>query len=73
MAAQLNVSVSFVEKLLQRQRRSGSLAPLPVRGGPDPCLDASARADLGACLRQQPEATLDELRVWAASGWADPP
>ena len=27
-------------------------------------LDAAARAELVACLRQQPDATLDELRVW---------
>ena len=67
VAAQFSVSVSFVEKLLQRQRTSGSLAPLPLRGGPAPCLDASSRADLVACLRQQPDATLDELRVWVAA------
>ena len=33
VAAQFSVSVSFVEKFLQRQRTSGSLAPLPLRGG----------------------------------------
>ena len=67
VAAQFSVSVSLVEKLLQRQRTSGSLAPLPLRGGPAPCLDASSRADVVACLRQQPDATLDELRVWVAA------
>ena len=67
VAAQFSVSVSFVEKLLQRQRTSGSLAPLPLRGGPAPFLDASSRADVVACLRQQPDATLDELRVWVAA------
>ena len=67
VAAQFSVSVSFVEKLLQRQRTSGSLAPLPLRGGPAPCLDASSRAEVVACLRQQPDATLDELRVWLAA------
>ena len=46
MAAQFSVSVSFVEKLLQRQRTSGSLAPWPLCGGPASCLDASSRADL---------------------------
>ena len=30
-------------------------------------LDAAARAELVACLRQQPDATLDELRVWVAA------
>ena len=63
VAAQFSGSISFVEKLLQRQRTSGSLALLPLRGGPAPCLNASSRADVVACLRQQPDATLDELRV----------
>ena len=67
VAAQFSVSVSFVEKLLQRQRTSGSLAALPLRGGSAPCLDASSRADVVACLRQQPDATMDELRVWVAA------
>ena len=67
VAAQFSVSVSFVEKLLRRQRASGSLAPLPLRGGPAPYLDASSRAGVVACLRQQPDATLDELRVWVAA------
>ena len=67
VAAELSVSVFFVEKLLQRQRTSGSLAPLPLRGGPAPCLDASSRAEVVACLRQQPDATLDKLRVWLAA------
>ena len=67
VAAQFSVSVSFVAKLLHRQRTSGSLAALPHRSGPAPCLDASTRAELVACLRQQPDATLDELRVWVAA------
>ena len=67
VAAQFSVSVSFVEKLLRRQRTSGSLAPLPLRGGPAPYLDASSRAEVVACLRQQPDATLDGLRVWVAA------
>ena len=67
VAAQFSVSVSFVEKLLQRQRTRGSLASLPLRGGPEPSLDASNRADVVACLRQQPDATLDELCVWVAA------
>ena len=52
VAAQFSVSVSLVEKLLQRQRTSGSLASLPLRGGPAPCLDASSRADVVAGLAE---------------------
>jgi len=67
IAARFCVSVSFVEKLLQRQRASGKVAVLPHRSGPAPLLDAAGRAELAACLRQQPDATLDELRVWVAA------
>jgi transposase len=59
------VSLSFVNKLLKRQRTSGSLAALPHRGGPSPLRDAAARTQLAACVAGQ----LDELRVQlAASG-----
>ena len=67
VATRFCVSVSFVKKLRQRQRASGSVAALPHRSGPAPLLDAATRAELVACLRQQPDATLDELRVWVAA------
>ena len=67
VATRFCVSVSFVEKLRQRQRASGSVAALPHRSGSTPLLNAAARAELGACLRQQPDSTLDELRVWVAA------
>jgi transposase len=67
VAAQFSVSVSFVAKLLRRQRHRGSLAALPHRSGPAPLLDTAGRAEVAACLRQQPDATLDELRVWVAA------
>jgi transposase len=69
VAARFSVSLSFVNKLLKRQRTSGTVAALPHRGGPAPLLDAAARARLAACVARQPDATRDELRVHlAASG-----
>ena len=50
VAARFRVSVSFVEKLCQRQRASGSVAARPHRSGPAPLLDAAARAAVGTCL-----------------------
>jgi len=44
--------VSFVAKLKRRHRTSGSLAAL---------------VQLGDCVRQSPDATLDELRGWLAA------
>ena len=67
VAAQFSVSVSFVEKLLHRQRTMGSVAALPARSGPAPDLDGRARQELRACLRQEPDATLAELCTWLAA------
>lgn len=67
VAAQFGVSISFVDKLLRRQRTTGSVAALPRRGGPAPRLDEPGRGLLTACLRQQPDATLDEVRVLLAA------
>jgi transposase len=56
------VSVSCVVRLLQRKRRTGSVRPAPHAGGPTPKLDAAAHARLRALVRDQPDATLAELR-----------
>ena len=63
VADQFRVSLSFVAKLLGRHRTSGSAAALPPGRGPASRLDGPALAHLSACLRQTPDATLDELRV----------
>jgi transposase len=62
VASRFAVSVSFVDKLLKRQRTSGSVAALPPRGGPAPRLQAVDRQRLAACVAAQPDATLAELR-----------
>ena len=67
VATQFSVSVSFVEKLLHRQRTTGSVAALPPRSGPAPDLDTRTREELRACLRQEPDATLAELCTWLAA------
>jgi transposase len=57
-----SVSLSFVVRLLQRQRQSGSVQPRPHAGGPTPVLDDAAQARLLELVRKQPDATLAELR-----------
>ena len=53
VAARFSVSLSFVNKLLKRQRRTSG----------------AARTRWAACVAQQPDTTLEELRVHlAASG-----
>jgi transposase len=57
-----SVSLSFLVRLLQRRRRTGSVRPQPHAGGPPPKLDADAVERLRKLVRQQPDATLAELR-----------
>jgi hypothetical protein len=49
-------------RLLQRRRATGSVQPKPHGGGPTPKLDRAAVRRLRTLVRQQPDATLTELR-----------
>lgn len=57
-----SVNLSFVVRLLQRRRATGSVQPKPHGGGPPPKLDTAAVRRLLALVRKQPDATLTELR-----------
>lgn len=57
-----SVSLSCIVRLLQRQRRTGSVRPAPHKGGRTPKLDDAAHHRLLALVRDQPDATLAELR-----------
>ena len=56
------VSLSFVVRLLQRYRRTGSVQPAPHAGGPVSKFDPPTVERLLQLVREQPDATLDELR-----------
>jgi len=56
------VDLSTVVRLLQRYRRTGSVRPKPHAGVPARKLDVQAEARLRELVRQQPDATLAELR-----------
>ena len=64
VAARFSVSVSFVEKLLQRQSHARAIrgCRCPRAAGPPRAWTRPAAPRWWACLRQQPDATLDELR-----------
>ncbi len=62
VADRFGVSLSFVTKLLRRQRAGQGLAPKPATGGRPRCLDAAVRAVLVARVGQQPDVTLAELQ-----------
>jgi transposase len=56
------VSPSFIVRLLQRRRATGTLAPEPHRGGPPPALGPGDLERLAASVRERPDATLERLK-----------
>jgi transposase len=62
IARRFLVSVSFVTRLLQLHRSTGSLEPRPHGGGNPAVLGPEDREQLRELIRQQPDATLEELR-----------
>jgi transposase len=61
LAALFGVSRACVENLLQRRRTAGTIAPRPHAGGRRPSGDIAAREMVALILREQPDATLEEL------------
>jgi transposase len=63
VAKRFAVSPSFIEKLQQRRRESGTLEPKPHGGGRQPLLSPAHDESLRALLAAQPDTTLAELRA----------
>jgi transposase len=63
IAERFLVSVSFVTRLLQLYRGTGSVEPRPHGGGNPPVLTPEDRARLRAFIGQRPDATLEECRT----------
>jgi transposase len=61
LADLFGVSVSFVEKLLRRHRRTGAVAPKPHAGGHKRRLDAAAEMVMREAVRATPDITLEAL------------
>ena len=61
LAALFGVSRACVENLLRRRRTMGTIAPRPHAGGRRPSCDTAARELVALMLREQPDATLEEL------------
>jgi transposase len=62
IAQVFSVSLSCIVRLLQRQRRTGSVQPKPHGGVPPRKLDAAADERLRQLVRARPDATRAELR-----------
>jgi transposase len=62
IAQRFLVSVSTIVRLLQQHRQTGSAEPKPHAGGRRPALGPDDIKRLRELIREQPDATLDELR-----------
>src|SRR3954470_11414014 len=62
IARRFLVSVSFITRLLQLHRSTGSLEPRPPGGGNPAVLSPEDLQQLRELVRKQPDATLEELR-----------
>src|SRR5262249_25109427 len=62
IAERFLVSTSFVARLLQAHRATGSLEPKPHGGGHPATLTPSDLERLRELIRRQPDATLEECR-----------
>jgi transposase len=61
VAARFAVSVSWVRKLLRQRRATGSIDPKPHGGGHAPAFGAEAAVRLRQAVRDDSDATLEEL------------
>ncbi len=61
IAERFSVSPSWVRRLLQRRRETGSIAPKPRGGGQPPAFSGEAADRLRQALAASPDATLKEL------------
>lgn len=62
IAEMFGVSTAWIRRLLQRRREDGSYAAKPHGGGRRPALDQPHLDKLQSLVRQQPDATIAELR-----------
>src|SRR5512135_2764481 len=62
IARTFRVSTSFVLRLLQRRRGAGTLDTKPHGGGPSPALGPDDHRRLAELIREQPDATLEQLQ-----------
>jgi transposase len=61
IADRFSVSVSWIRDLMRRQRLDGSIAPKPHGGGRVAAFDADAGERLRQAVREDDDATLEEL------------
>ena len=66
IAKTFSVSVSWIRKLLQRRRETGSIEPLPRTQGRKPAFRGHQLQELNDFVKRYPDATLEEIREFFA-------
>ena len=66
IAKTFSVSVSWIRKLLQRRRETGSIEPLPRTQGRKPAFRDHQLHELNDFVKRYPDATLEEIREFFA-------
>ena len=66
IAKTFSVSVSWIRKLLQRRRETGSIEPLPRTQGRKPAFRGHQLQELNDFVKKYPDATLEEIREFFA-------
>ena len=62
IAKTFSVSVSWIRKLLQRRRKTGSIEPLPRTQGRKPAFQGKNLKKLKQFIKARPDATLEEIK-----------
>ncbi len=62
IAKTFSVSTSWIRKLLQRRRETGSIEPLPRTQGRKPSFKGSNLEQLNNFVKENPDSTLREIR-----------
>jgi len=62
IAKTFSVSASWIRKLLQRRRETGSIEPLPRTQGRKPAFRENQLEELNDFIKRYPDATLEEIR-----------
>ena len=63
IAERFSVSVSWIRRLLQRRKETGSIAPRPPNSGRKPKLNDRQMQKLRRIVAGEPDATLKELKA----------
>ena len=62
IAETFSVSTSWIRKLLQRRRETGSIEPSPCTQGRKPAFGSANLEQLNNFVRQKPDSTLEEIK-----------